>query len=72
MKRKDFVRFVAKCKDEKFLTYAVWDRLGSKWVKDTEDTDLSAVEQYATDENDNNEPAPPHGSMYGEPCGDRK
>lgn len=43
-------RFEAKCKSSEFLTYAVYDNELKKFVPDTEDTDLSIVEEWATDE----------------------
>lgn len=60
-------RFIVKCKNESFKTYAVYDTSNKRLVDDTEDTDLETVNQYAIDENDDNEPAPEHGSIYGEP-----
>lgn len=32
---------------------------------------LSDIYQWAVDYYHDQEPAPPHGSLYGEPCGDR-
>ncbi len=60
-------RYITRCKDSNFLTYATWDTVLKVWVEDTEDTNLEEVNQYTIDENYNNEPAPCHGSIYGEP-----
>ncbi len=64
-------RYITRCKEYSFLTYATWDTVLKTWVEDTESTDFVEVEQYTVDMNDENEQAPCHGSIYGEPCGDR-
>lgn len=64
-------RFIVKCKDEQFKTYQVYDIIKKEWVADTEDTDLLVVNDYADELEYENTAAPSHGSLYGEPCGDR-
>jgi hypothetical protein len=51
--------------------YHVFDTQTNCIVADTDDTDLETVQGYAEEMNDKPQ-APPHGSLYGEPCGDRK
>lgn len=48
---KSIDRYVVRCKNEQFLTYAVYDLLGRNWVSDTEETDLVVVNGYADDLN---------------------
>lgn len=73
MKKELKTRFVCRTKNSQFFTYAVYDLKTGNWVADTEDTDLRTVEGWAQDfEDELYNDAPPHGSIYGEPCGDRK
>lgn len=63
-------RFITR--DKNAATYAVWDTVLRQWCEDTEDTEIDNVHQWADDLNNEYTQAPPHGSLYGEPCGDRK
>jgi hypothetical protein len=60
-------RFVVKCKDEMYLTYCVYDTVLRKFLPHTEDTIIEFVEDDAADLEYEHQPAPPHGSIYGEP-----
>lgn len=44
-------RYSVRCKDARFLTYAIYDNESEKWVKDSEDTDLVKVNLQASSMN---------------------